>query len=246
MKKHLAGIAICAALSPTALADTVLGIYAGAATWQSSLSGDFNSEDQSDIDTEDQLGLDDEDANTFYVALEHPIPLVPNVKLRRTELDYSERTALVAPVTFEGQTFSGTTESTIDLSHTDGTLYYELLDNVVSLDVGLTARVFDGKVELADADSKESIDLDATLPMLYGAVLAKLPLTGLYAGVEANYISVGEGSLYDATAKIGYESSIGLGVEGGYRVINLSLEDVDDLESDLTSDGAYAAVTYHF
>ena len=33
----------------------------------------------------------------------------------------------------------------LDLTHTDATFYYELLDNVVDLDLGLLRRLFDGE-----------------------------------------------------------------------------------------------------
>lgn len=248
MSKALAGVALCTGLSSLAQADMVFGVYAGAYAWSSSLDGDFNSDDNTDIDTQDTLALDDDTASSFYVAVEHGVPLIPNVKLRRTELEFTEQAILTSSVVFDGKTFGATStiDSTIDLSHTDATLYYEILDNVVSADFGLTARVFDGKAKLSTSGQNASIDLNTTIPMAYVAVQVDLPLTGLYVGAEGNFISISGNKLQDASAKIGYTIAGGLGVEAGYRVLRLTLDDVSDLNSDISADGAYAAATFHF
>ena len=41
-------------------------------------------------------------------------------------------------------------------------------DNVVDLDLGLTARLFDGEASLIGATQQERVELDAVIPMLYG------------------------------------------------------------------------------
>ncbi len=143
-----------------------------------------------------------------------------------------------SPITFEGKTFNGAIDSTVDFTHTDGTMYWELLDNVVSLDLGITARVFDGELTIQNASQTSSIKIDAGLPLLYGAVQADLPLTGFYAGAELNHFSLSGSSVQDAAVKIGWESDLGLGVEAGYRTLRFSLDDLDDAYGDLDSSGS--------
>ena len=41
------------------------------------------------------------------------------------------------------------------------TFYYEVLDNVIDLDLGLTARMFDGEASLIGATQQERVELDA-------------------------------------------------------------------------------------
>jgi len=233
----------------TAHADTVFGIYAGAYSWKADFSGDINDTDNDQtIDLEDELGLSDESSNVFYVAIEHPVPVLPNVRIQHTALDSSAEGRLEGNVTFDDVdfTFGENVATDIDLTHTDLTLYYEILDNWVNLDIGVTARVFDGEIKIEGVGDIAQVDVDATLPMLYVAAQFDLPLTGLSAGVGGNAIDYSGNTLLDLNAYVQYEFAFGLGLRGGYRTFTLELDDVDDIDSDLTLDGAYGALVFHF
>lgn len=248
MFRTLTGLTLCATLAPLAHADTIFGIYAGADVWSSSVSGDFNSRGESVIDTEASLNLDSDTPTSVYVAIEHPIPLIPNVSFRFTDMKYSGNSTLTENISFVDAEFTAGQQvsSTLDFSHNDITLYYELLDNVVSLDAGVNIRVFDGSAVLAADGIQGGLQIDEAIPMLYAAARADLPLTGLYVSAEGSFVQVSGNKMQDVKAKIGYTIVGGLGVEGGYRVLRLNLEDVNDLDSDITIDGAYAAGTFHF
>src|SRR5690606_38517562 len=206
-------------ISPFAAADTILGIYAGAGQWQADYSG--NAGDPS-IDVE-ALGLKDSDNNFYYVALEHPVPLIPNIKLQKTDISSAQRATINQTFVLDETTFTLGSEviSDFDLSHVDATLYYELLDNWVNLDVGLTIRKFDGYVTANTEDGlvSESVDLDEAIPMLYAKAQFDLPLTGFSAGVDGNAVNYSGNSLTDYSAKIHYmfDSALDIGLEAGYR-----------------------------
>ena len=169
----------------------IIGASAGAYYWKQSWDGDVQSGPDS-IDTKKDLGYDEDNGNSIYVALEHPVPVLPNIRLQRTDIEISESNQLSRNFTFEGDTYTvaDTVDSTTDLTHTDATFYYELLDNWVNLDLGLTVRMFDGEVRLATTGREGSIELDAPVPMLYANARFNLPLTGLYAQAVGNVISV--------------------------------------------------------
>ena len=174
---------LVATLPGVAVADTILGIYAGASRWDYELDGSFSS-DGTTINTDTDLQLDDDDSNVLYVALEHPIPLLPNVKIQRNDLDFSGSATLGRDITYAGTTFLNGVDinSTLDLSNTDYILYYEILDNWVNLDLGLNFKKFDGDASISSLGQSASEDLDETLPMLYGKAQFDLPFTGLSAG----------------------------------------------------------------
>jgi outer membrane protein len=237
------------AASLTAHADTVFGIYTGAYSWKADYSGDINDTDADQTaDLEDELGLSDESNNVFYVAIEHPVPILPNVRVQHTELDSSSTGRLTNDFTFDDVDFAASEaiQTDLDFTHTDLTLYYEVLDNWVNLDLGLTARVFDGEIRIEGVGEVAQVDIDATIPMLYVATQFDLPLTGLSVGVSGNGIGYSGSTLLDANGYVQYEFPFGLGLRGGYRTFTLDLEDVDDIDSDLTLDGYYAALTFHF
>ena len=256
MKKTLITAAACLLTAPTMASADTLGIFVGAGSFEPEFSGTFQNSDTSttigDIDLEEDLGLDDDSATYVYIAIEHPIPVLPNIRLARTDMEQKGASTLTRDIEFDGKTYSANTtiESIIDLSHTDATLYYELLDNWVNLDLGLTVRQFDGKLQISGDISgtteTASEDLDFPMPLLYAKAQFDLPLTGLYVAAEGNFIGYGGNSFLDATGKIGYETSLGFGVEAGLRSITLEIDDEEDVEADLEFSGMYLAAHYHF
>ena len=126
-------------LSPiTAVAD-IVGLYIGGGSWQASPEGNIG---RSDIDLESTLNLDEENNQFVFIALEHPIPLLPNIRLQQTEMDWAGSALVTAGTDLNGNPFVSDEEVdvSLDLTHTDATFYYEILDNVVDLDLGITAR----------------------------------------------------------------------------------------------------------
>ena len=242
----LATAIAASSFSTSALSDT-LGFRVGGYSWQQDYSGEVQTDNDLQIDINDDLGLDDESGNTLFVSLEHPIPVLPNVLIQHTELDVEENNILTREITFSGVTYAVSDEvnSDIDLSHTDATLYYEVLDNWIHVDFGLTVRQFDGGVNISSSTDASEEEIEEIIPMLYLAARVELPLTGFYVGASANGISAGDATLTDLQVNVGYETDIGLGIEAGFRDFTLDYEDDGD-EADISVDGAYIGIFYHF
>lgn len=245
-KKLLAALALSLPFSASA---DVIGVTAGLYNWTQNFSGDLRSEQtgSDEIDLEDDLNFDDDSANVMFVALEHPIPVLPNIRLGSTGMEVKETSTISRTFNYEGETYNQGREvrSDIDLSHIDATLYYEILDNFISLDVGLTARKFDGEATIAytDGTQSETADIDGTLPLLYANARVDLPfLPGLYAAGELHGISYSGNSLIDTKLGIGYEILGIVGLELGLRSFELDLEGDDDEEFNMTIDGAFIGV----
>lgn len=244
--QRIMALAMAGMMMPAlAQADTILGWRMGANVWQQQYEGDVQS-GPSKIDLEDDLGYDDETGYNLYVALEHPVPLLPNVMLQRTEIDADAR-GDVDGFIFDGVIYSGEVRSSLDLTHTDATLYYELLDNWVNLDLGITGRVFDNGVDITDVSTGTTgtLDIDYVIPLLYAHLRFDMPFTGLSLGVEGNGVSYDDDTLYDVKVNLAYEFAFGLGIEAGYRAFDLDYEDDDDF-ADVTIDGAYAGFSWDF
>lgn len=245
LKQSILVVSLLTGAAHMAQADTILGVYVGAGIWQSEISGDVQ-DGTTKIDTEDDIGLEDNDNTYFYFALEHPIPVLPNIKLQHTELSVDGDNLLTRDIDFNGSVFSvsDNVSAEADLTHTDVTLYYELLDNWVSLDLGISVRLFDGFVEIQSTTDSAREDLEDPIPMLYGKVRFDLPLTGLSVDAEANGVGYGGNTLLDASLRLAYESSIGLGVEAGYRSMVLDID--EDIEGDIDISGIFAGINFHF
>jgi len=245
MKKLTLLAALALTAAPFTQADTVLGLYAGVGSWDAGYDG--RAGDPS-ITLKD-LGVKDHKNSYYYVALEHPIPLIPNIKLERTTISAKQTAVVSNTFVIDGTSFTAndTVSSEFDLTHTDATFYYEVLDNWLNLDVGISARKFDGFVYAKSSTQSEKVNVDQTLPLLYGKFQFDLPFSGLSVGADVKYVKYSGDKLTDYTAKISYlfDSVLDLGIEAGYRKMSLTIDE-DDLQANVELKGPYAALIAHF
>jgi outer membrane protein len=242
-------VAVCVSFSSHA--DTLLGLYVGAQAWNMEATGGF-----SENGTNVNFNFEDEAKPSYYMAFEHPIPFIPNIKVQRTEMDTNGDVTLEGNFTFGGELFSinSNVTSDVQLSSTDIILYYELFDNdLISFDVGINAKHLDGELLVTSIDDTTLIgreEFSGPLPMIYSRLALGLPLTGLGAFVEGSFLSVGDNTISDYQAAITYSLMENLAIDVtfqvGYRAFTLELEDLDDIYSDLEFKGAYAGLEVHF
>ena len=237
-------LGLLATLTATPLLATadIAGLYAGTGVWQSSPTGTLGN---TSISLENTLNFDEENSNYFFIALEHPIPLLPNLRLTRTDLEWAGQGVVSAGTSLDEVVFPSdqAVAADLDLSHTEVTFYYEILDNIVDLDLGLTARLFDGEASLIGATQQERIELDAVIPMLYGRAGIDLPFTGLSAALSGNWVNVNDVSLTDWSAEVNYDFKIAptleAGLSIGYRSMLIEIDEQDELQSDAEFDGLF-------
>ncbi len=246
--KLAALVASCTAatlVGTSAQADTIFGVYAGAGSWQTDYSGDVG---QPAIGAKD-LGIKDNNNTYYYIALEHPIPLLPNIRLQHENISRSQSATINQSFEIDGTEFDADTQvdSAFDLSYNQGTLYYEVLDNWFNLDLGLTLRKYSGYVRANSDFANAKVDADQTVPLVYGKFQFDLPFSGLSAGIEGNYVKYQDSTLSDYSAKISYlfDSVLDAGVELGYRSMTINLDD-NDVQTNLELTGPYAAAIFHF
>jgi len=244
MKKLITAVALVL-IAPAATADTFLGIYGEISRWNADYSGNVG---EPGIDVK-SLGFDDQKANRFALTLEHGVPVLPNVKLVYTDITNSQNEVIDATFTLDGTTFTIGTEvaTRFDLSHTDLILYYEVLDNVVELDLGLTVRNFNGYVSADSLFASKTANLNETIPMVYSKVRFNLPFSGFSAGAEGSFIKYDGNQLYDYTANVRYIFDgivLDTGIEIGYRELSLDIN--EKVTGDITLKGPYVGLVMHF
>src|SRR5690554_1307514 len=243
MKKVALASAILLAVPFTAQADLLFTVGAKASIWDAKPTGQID--DDASVES-DGLNFKSENGKQLSVFFEHPVPFIPNVKLKSTDLDMDGSGTLSKEINFAGETYNANTvvDSRIDLSHTDATLYWGLPLPLpyIDIDFGLTARMFDGDATVDDGGQNEPVDLDMTLPMAYGAVKVGSPF-GLYAAADVNWVGFGDNQMTDISASVGYDLPIPIvdaGLEVGYRGINLQTDREDtDIEADLDVTGLF-------
>ena len=79
-------------LTPMPVLADVLGVSVGGGSWQASPEGDIG---RTDINLESTLNLDEQNNQFVFVALEHPIPILPNIRLQHSEMEWNGEASLI-------------------------------------------------------------------------------------------------------------------------------------------------------
>lgn len=234
-----------AALLAASLHADVIGGEASIGYLNIKPSGDFAYKGNS-ADVEDTFAWGSEGSVTAKAYLEHPVPLLPNLRAVYTNLDFSG-TGNVTSLKFGDKTFSGKISSSLNVDVLDATLYYEILDNWVSVDLGVNAKYINGTASVSnDRLGKSEADLSIVVPTLYAKARFDIPMSDLSFQAEGDMITYDGNTLYDATLSARYTIFMGLGVEAGVKLMKLKLDDVDDVTADFRTVGLLAAVVWDF
>jgi outer membrane protein len=239
MKKLLFS-AIIALLPLSAMSATILGFQIGGGIWAHDPSGSISTSADGvgvTADLKNDFNLSEEEESYVYAILEHPVPLIPNFKLVNTNLT-STGVDGSANFTFNNIPYTADVSTAIDLTQTDYILYWEILDNVVSVDLGINASV------TSTTDPDTTIAFTGTIPMLYAAAEIMLP-AGFALGADMSYTTIGDLEGSDITAKITYTSDFGLGVEAGLRSQDYTA-DIDAFKGNIKFSGLFAGVYFKF
>lgn len=231
-------------VSATASADYI-GLYAGLGYWGQDFGGDVISK----VSAANELGVGGSGGSYIYVAFEHPIPLLPNIRIARTAIDDTGSGTLTSNFTYEGQTFTSGQHVTseINLTNTDVTLYYEVIDVGMDLDLGITGRFEKGEVAVNSARRGVSVGL----PMGYARARFNLPFTGTYLDGNVNFISWSGNQVADYALAVGWQTHTtvlpDVGVELGYRRFSVDVSQSDaDVNVDMAVKGVFLNLTTHF
>ena len=201
------------------------------------------------IDVENDVGYDSEGHNNFSIRFAHPVPVIPNLRLRYNDIEHEGTGNLDRNITFQGQTYTVNEDvrSRVDLTHYDYTLFYTAPIPVVTLDLGLNVKHFDGEfyIESDNGLRREKEEIDEFLPMGHVRADVDLPLTGLGAGAELNYISYDGDSATDVEGYISYNADP-VYIQGGYRQFDVDVDASGDLNVDTELSGPFVRLGVGF
>jgi len=208
-------------------------------------SGEFAYKGNS-ADVEKNFGWDTESSFVLKAYLEHPVPVLPNIRAVYSQLSHSGN-GTVTNLKFGDKTYSGNIATNVDLDIVDATLYYEILDNWLNLDLGLNAKYIKGTTYVEnDVIGKSDTDFSVVLPTLYTKARVDIPMSDLSFQAEGDMITYSGNTLYDLYLTARYTFVAGLGLEAGVKMVKLKLDDVEDITADVDFKGLYAAVVWDF
>ncbi len=240
MKKIL--LYVLLGLSTTSSAD-VLGFSIGAQYWHYDLEGKV----RSPIAGDGQVRIDftnNSDLNP-YLVFEHPVPILPNFKLQQNNIQAQGLIPVSDPSFLDGQEVL--VAGDINFNHTDLVLYYEVLDNWVNFDLGVSVKYFDGYQRYKYQNQiNDELDFDHLIPMLYAKGQFNMPLTGLSAMATVRALSLDSNKVTEVELGLRYEYKLGLAADLGYRNLDIDLEKINDFKSDMTVDGFFLGLSFNF
>lgn len=228
---------------PVAQSD-ILGFSAGVNYLHHDMNGQVRSMVAADGEVE--INLNDNSDVSLFIAFEHPVPFLPNVKLQQNNLQASGLIPVADASFLGGQAVL--INGDIDLSHTGVVLYYELLDNWLNLDMGLSVKYFDGysRFNYPSQGFDDTSQFDDWVPMLYAQAQFDLPFTGFSAATTVEALSFDDNHVTDVDLALKYQHKTGLGADLGYRSLDVNLKNSNSFKSDLKSDGFYLGLNYNF
>ena len=242
--KQLACI-LAISLPFTATADT-LSISAGGGVWNAAPAGSFKkTTDPGSVDVKEDLFWDTEAQGYAFITFEHFVPIIPNARLMLTNIDQSG--SGTANFTFDGTTYTGNVSNDFSIQTIDLLLYYEVLDNIVSLDLGLNIRKLqvDSTITETSTNTVSTDSLDETIPMVY-LLVGGSPWPDLILSGELSYVAFAGSSISDFTAKVAYTTNFFVGFEAGYRKQKYVFDDISGNDANLDFDGVFAGAYLKF
>ncbi|PCK09679.1 MAG: hypothetical protein COA42_02575 [Alteromonadaceae bacterium] len=256
MTKYLTLIALV--LMPINIyAETMLGIDLDIGTWNASIDGEIVSENSPQTlppINMSTLGIDQgQQNNHFSLSLRHPLTPLPNIKFAYTAIGANATETLSNAIIFADNNYAAATEVTseIDFTITDLTFFYRIDLAPVSIDLGLTARKVSGDLSITEAGAIVSPkeEIDGTIPMLHMDLQFNIPGTSLRLGAQANYSGNGDDSFSDYIGKLSIVSDgwgLDLGIDLGYRIIEIESSDESSLQAALDVGGPFIALLMRF
>ncbi|GAA5143216.1 TIGR04219 family outer membrane beta-barrel protein [Thalassotalea piscium] len=139
-----------------------VGLYLGGQVWQSEASGVFG-----EINALRDFDLAKEYQNNYFVAIEHPFPLLPNIRISSTSLATLGHIRSMQEFSNDNEVYyvdvrvDSDVEANFNVSYIDYTLYYQVFDNgLFSVDLGLSARDFNGSVTVTETTNTTTTTAD--------------------------------------------------------------------------------------
>ena len=216
------------------------------------------------IDLKNDARLGDKTQPWVKLKLEHPIPVIPNIKLAYMPMKFDGSGNVTRTVKWGDNTYNLNAgfNLSVKLDRVDTTLYYNLpfiktaTAGKLDVEFGLNVRtiMFDGKLSGIEKVTGQSISesKSITLPIPMGHLAAEIrPISQVSLVGELNYISYSKNTYYDYATGLRLNSHGLLQtplkpfVEVGYRYEKLKIDE-QDVKTDLKVKGLYGLVGVRF
>ncbi|RVU33194.1 TIGR04219 family outer membrane beta-barrel protein [Rheinheimera riviphila] len=198
------------------------------------------------------LQFSDDGWQSWSVAFEHPLPLVPNVALRRQTARWSGTTLLQGNFRLDAQHFASQShiQNALDLQSTDVSFYYEVLDNsLLALDLGVSAMQYDAELAVTEPVSRTRT-ASGFLPLLYSHLTINVWGTDTALFWQGQYTDYRDQQWAQTKVGLSYQmldlTAMTLAIKFGWQQQSVALIDKDQLDIDMQMKGPFLALEADF
>jgi outer membrane protein len=238
-------------MAGSAFAASGFEVGARGAYWFPELSGDARTSGTGDtrFDFEDDLGVGDENIPFGEAFLRFG---KTTIRVGYTQFSFDGNKELTRTIVFNGTPFlvSDNVISGLDLKMLDGEVQYDFLRpdvGVAGFNLGLLLKVkyVDGEVELRNSTTTETKDFKAPIPMVGAAAGVGFLKDMVRVDARASGIAYSGNHLYEVDAYASFAPLPFVRIQGGYRYIDLKIDESDVLAS-FTLSGPYLGAQLSF
>ncbi len=198
------------------------------------------------------LQFSDDGWQSWSAAFEHPLPLLPNIALRRQAAHWAGDTELSGNLRLEQSLYTSQSSinNSLDLTSTDLSFYYEVLDtNLMALDVGVAAMVYDAELAVTEPANKRRA-ASGFLPLLYVNLTVQVWGTDSALFWQGNYTDYRDQHWTQAKVGIAHQlldlTALTVAVKVGWQHQSVTLTDKDQLDLDFRMNGPFVALEADF
>jgi outer membrane protein len=198
------------------------------------------------------LQFSDDGWQSGSIAFEHPLPLLPNIALRRQAASWAGNTQLAGNLQLDEYLFASqsTIDNSLDLKSTDLSFYYEVLDNsLLALDLGVTAMVYDVELAVTEPASRMRT-ASGFLPLVYGNLTVQVWGTDTALFWQGHYTDYRDQQWAQTKVGMSYQvldlTALTFAVKFGWQHQSVKLTDTDQLDLDFQMKGPFLALEADF
>jgi len=207
-----------------------------------------------DVHLNSDLSLKDRTDMNLWLRVEHPVPMLPDIKIQYTPIKVDDNNTPNRPFIFGGKNFDEAIHSELEMDIIDVQLYNHLpfiqLASLKGLDVtyGMTFRFLNATAFIDEIQTLDSKSRSFSTPMpLLTAGFNIAPMSSFSLNGEFMAMTYSGNHWYDVTAKLHlspFSEFIFMGI--GYRYQDFKLDDVQDVTADQTMQGFFGEIGFRF
>jgi len=205
-----------------------------------------------DIELNNDLSLGDRNDINVWFRIEHPVPLIPDLKVQYTPIKVKDSNSISRKLSFGDHPFENAINSELELDILDVQLYNHLpfleMASLEMLDItyGLNLRLLNANAFIEEVQTLNARSKSFSTPLAMLSVGFRIaPVSSFSLVGELKGTAYSGNHWYDATAGIQVAPFIDfvfLGV--GYRYQDYKMDDIKDVTADQTMQGWFAELGF--